>query len=81
MTDDAVIKLARELVTIDSRSALSNIAIADRIEAELRHFEVERVDYLDHNGVAKRALWHTAARPAASRFGSHGYGAGYRLAG
>jgi acetylornithine deacetylase len=58
MTDhsDAIAALARELIAIDSRSFLSNIPIADRVEAELAGFELERIDYQDQNGVAKRAL-------------------------
>ena len=58
MTDhsDAVTKLARDLVRIDSRSFVSNHAISDRIEAALPDFELERLDYRDLNGVAKRAL-------------------------
>lgn len=53
---DAVATLARELVAIDSRSSVSNLSAADRIEAELAGFDVERLDYRDQNGVAKRAL-------------------------
>ncbi len=49
-------RLAADLVSIDSRSAVSNLAVAERIEAELRGFEVERLDYTDAAGVAKRAL-------------------------
>src|SRR6266849_2200237 len=58
MTDysRAVMELARDLVTIDSRSFVSNYAIADRIEAALSGFELERLDYHDLNGVEKRAL-------------------------
>jgi acetylornithine deacetylase len=58
MTDhsDTVAALAGDLVRIDSRSSLSNLPVADRIEAELAGFEVERVDYRDPNGVQKRAL-------------------------
>jgi acetylornithine deacetylase len=58
MTDNcsAVARLARELVAMDSRSFVSNIPVARRIEAELHGFEVERVDYKDRNGVEKRAL-------------------------
>ncbi len=52
----AVADLARDLVRIDSRSFLSNCAVADRIEAELSGFEIERLDYRDRNGVDKRAL-------------------------
>lgn len=58
MTDDAdaVLRLARDLVAIDSRSSVSNLAVAERIEAELTGFDLARVDYADANGVAKRAL-------------------------
>ena len=58
MTDHAgaVAELARDLVRIDSRSPLSNHPVAERIEAELAGFEVERLDYRDRNGVEKRAL-------------------------
>ena len=51
-----LITLAADLVRIDSRSFVSNLAVADRIEAELGGFEVERLDYVDPAGVAKRAL-------------------------
>lgn len=53
---DPVIDLAAALVATDSRSSLSNIAVADRIEAELRGFDVERLDYRDPAGIAKRVL-------------------------
>ena len=49
-------RLAADLVRMDSRSHLSNLAVAERIEAELDGFEIERLDYLDAGGVAKRAL-------------------------
>jgi acetylornithine deacetylase len=58
-----VTALARDLVAIDSRSFVSNLPIAARIEAELAGFEVERLDYLDPAGVAKRVL--VAHRPSA----------------
>lgn len=54
--DQELATLAQALVRIDSRSSLSNIPLADRIEAELTGFEVERIDYVDPAGVAKRAL-------------------------
>ncbi len=55
-TRDPVLRLAADLVAIDSRSAMSNLAIADRIERELAGFEIERLDFTDAAGVAKRAL-------------------------
>ena len=56
MAQTELVELAAALVRIDSRSFVSNLAVAERIEAELGGFEVERLDYLDAAGVAKRAL-------------------------
>lgn len=53
---DPVLRLAADLVAIDSRSFVSNIPLAERIERELAGFEVERLDWVDEAGVAKRAL-------------------------
>jgi acetylornithine deacetylase len=53
---DPVLRLAADLIALDSRSFVSNRAVADRIERELAGFEVERLDYEDAAGVAKRAL-------------------------
>lgn len=54
--ENDLVRLAVDLVRIDSRSTLSNVPVADRIEAELDGFEVERLDYTDAAGVAKRCL-------------------------
>ena len=51
-----VTALTRDLVILDSRSFVSNLPVADRIEAELAGFEVERLDYTDAAGIAKRVL-------------------------
>jgi acetylornithine deacetylase len=48
--------LASDLVRIDSRSAVSNLPLADRLESELSEFEIERLDYRDANGVNKCVL-------------------------
>ncbi|TCZ66593.1 M20/M25/M40 family metallo-hydrolase [Roseicella aquatilis] len=53
---DAVARLAADLIALDSRSPVPNLAVAERIEAELAGFAVERLDYTDAAGVAKRAL-------------------------
>ncbi len=85
MTDHraAVTDLARSLVSLDSRSFVSNLAVADRVEAALGGFEIERIDYADLAGVAKRAL--VATRPGASGgagvLGAHGHRARHRLDG
>jgi acetylornithine deacetylase len=54
--DNAVFTLARDLVRIDSRSFVSNLPVAERAEAALSGFDIERLDYTDDVGVAKRAL-------------------------
>ena len=56
MPPSPILALARDLVALDSRSSLSNLAVAERIEAELGGFELERLDFTDAAGVAKRAL-------------------------
>jgi acetylornithine deacetylase len=58
MTDYScsVMELAGALVSIDSRSVVSNYPLAERIEAALSGFELERLDYRDPHGVEKRAL-------------------------
>ena len=51
-----VTALTRDLVMIDSRSFVSNLKVAERVEAALAGFEIERLDYVDPAGVAKRVL-------------------------
>ncbi len=52
----SVTELTRDLVRIDSRSFVSNLPVAERVEAALAGFEVERLDYTDPAGVKKRVL-------------------------
>ena len=49
-------ELARDLVMLDSRSSVSNLSVANRLETALDGFDIERLDYADASGVAKRAL-------------------------
>jgi acetylornithine deacetylase len=51
-----VTALAQDLVRIDSRSSVSNHAVADRIADELRGFEVERLEFTDPAGIPKCVL-------------------------
>jgi acetylornithine deacetylase len=51
-----VADLTRDLVVLDSRSFVSNLPVAERVEAALPHFDIERLDYTDPAGVAKRVL-------------------------
>lgn len=53
---DALVRLASDLVRLDSRSPRSNLAVVERILPELVGFEIERLDYVDAAGVAKYAL-------------------------
>ena len=53
---DLLTGLACDLVRIDSRSFVSNLAIAEAVEAALVGFTIERLDYIDPAGVAKRVL-------------------------
>ncbi len=48
--------LLRRMIGIDSRSFVSNLAIAELMEGELAGWQVERIDYVDPAGVKKRNL-------------------------
>jgi acetylornithine deacetylase len=58
MTDveNAVVSLTCDLVRTNSRSVVSNLPVAERVEAALAGFDIERIDYVDPAGVAKRAI-------------------------
>lgn len=57
-----VATLAQDLVRIDSRSSISNLPIAARLEQELTGFAVERCAYVDDDGTDKVALVATRGR-------------------
>lgn len=57
-----VATLTQDLVRIDSRSSVSNLPIAERLQRELLGFEVERLPYTDENGIDKVALVATRGR-------------------
>ena len=63
--------LTADLVRLDSRSFISNLPVADRIEAELAGFEIERLDYTDPAGVAKRVLVAHRGGPGGIAFSGH----------
>ena len=50
------VKRAASLVATDSRSFVSNVAVADKIDAALPLFEIKRLNYTDSSGVPKRLL-------------------------
>jgi acetylornithine deacetylase/succinyl-diaminopimelate desuccinylase-like protein len=66
-----LVALARELIAIDSRSFVSNLPVADRVEAALPGFDIERIDYADMSGVAKRALVAHRGPPGGIAFSGH----------
>ena len=73
MTDpsSAIAELTRDLVMLDSRSSVSNVRVADRLESELAGFEVERIDYEDTAGVPKRVLVAHRGGPGGIAFSGH----------
>jgi acetylornithine deacetylase len=73
MTDHntTIAELTRDLVALDSRSSISNIPVADRIEPELRGFDVERIDFHDAAGVPKRVLVAHRGGPNGLAFSGH----------
>jgi acetylornithine deacetylase len=73
MTDQitTLAELTRDLVALDSRSSVSNIAVADRIVPELAGFEIERIDYKDAAGVPKCVLVAHRGGPGGIAFSGH----------
>jgi acetylornithine deacetylase len=53
---NSVLTLASTLVAIDSRSFVSNVAIAEAVAQALSGFDVETLDYTDAAGVKKRVI-------------------------
>jgi acetylornithine deacetylase len=51
-----IVSLAKSLISVDTRSRFSNLPLVELLEEELFDFEIERVSYLDRNGVKKAAL-------------------------
>ena len=51
-----IVALLSDLVATDSRSFVSNLPIAERVEQALAGFTIERLDYTDPQGVAKRSI-------------------------
>ena len=55
-TSADILALASDLIATDSRSFVSNVPVAELVETRLRGFEVERLDWTEPSGIAKRAL-------------------------
>jgi acetylornithine deacetylase len=48
-----VVDLLCEMIAIDSRSSVSNVPLANFMQSQLEHWEIERIDYVDADGIAK----------------------------
>src|ERR1700716_2733648 len=48
-----VVDLLCEMIAIDSRSSVSNVPLANFMQSQLEHWEIERIDYVDAEGIAK----------------------------
>ena len=70
-----------ELIRIDSRSFVSNLPVADRVEAALAGFDIERPRLHGCCGVAKRALVAHRGPTRCIALSGHMDCAGHRLAG
>jgi acetylornithine deacetylase len=51
-----VVDLLCGMIAIDSRSSVSNVPLANFMESQLDGWEIERIDYVDGDGVAKRNI-------------------------
>ena len=48
-----VVDLLSEMIAIDSQRSVSNVPIANFMQSQLEHWEIERIDYVDREGIAK----------------------------
>ncbi len=69
--DTRLLRFARELIAMDSRSSESNLPIAERVESWLAGFEIERLDYLDSASVPKRVLVAHRGPPGGCALAAH----------
>ncbi len=67
----SIIALLSDLVMIDSRSFVSNLPLAERVETALAGFAIERLDYNDEAGIAKRCLVARRGGTGGAAFSAH----------
>jgi acetylornithine deacetylase len=48
--------LARQMIAVDSRSSVSNLPLLELMQSRLTEWDVERIDYVDDDGVPKANL-------------------------
>src|SRR4030088_3590243 len=51
-----VVDLLCEMIAIDSRSSVSDVPLASFMQSQLEHREIERIDYVDREGIAKTSI-------------------------
>ncbi|MDB5922238.1 MAG: acetylornithine deacetylase [Betaproteobacteria bacterium] len=66
-----VVTLARELVSIDSRSFVSTRLICERLTDALKGWEIEPIDYVDSDGTEKRNLVARRGTGSGAAFAGH----------
>src|ERR1700692_314894 len=49
-----VVDLLCEMIAIDSQSSVSNVPLANFMQSQLEHWDIERIDYVDREGIAKQ---------------------------
>lgn len=70
-SDGTLFELAADLIGIDSVSSHSNLGVAEVVEAQLDGFTIERLDWTEPGGVAKRALVARRGRGGGVAFSAH----------
>src|ERR1700687_5316087 len=48
-----VVDLLCEMIAIDSRSSISNVPLANFMQSQLENWEIERLDYVDADGIVQ----------------------------
>src|SRR3984893_9422743 len=51
-----VVDLLCEMIAIDSQSSVSNVPLANFMQSQLEHWDIERIDYVDREGIAKTTI-------------------------
>jgi acetylornithine deacetylase len=51
-----VVDLLCDMIAIDSQSSVSNVPLASFMQSQLDHWEIERIDHVDADGIAKTSI-------------------------
>ena len=52
-----VVDLLCQMIAIDSQSSVSNVPLANFMQSQLEHWDIERIDYVDREGIAQGWHW------------------------